>query len=70
MDLQFGHYLLKRTERQVLGPQGPVELSARSFDILRAFVMFTSRRGHRSSMAWFERSHRTDEEEFIRRKQM
>ncbi len=34
MDLQFGHYRLKRTERQVLGPQGPVELSARSFDIL------------------------------------
>jgi TolB-like protein len=34
MDLQFGHYRLKRRERQVLGPQGPVDLSARSFDIL------------------------------------
>jgi TolB-like protein len=34
MDLQFGHYLLKRAERQLVGPQGPVELSARSFDIL------------------------------------
>jgi TolB-like protein len=34
MDLQFGNYRLKRAERQVLGPQGPVELSARSFDIL------------------------------------
>ena len=34
MDLQFGHYRLKQTERQVLGPQGPVELSVRSFDIL------------------------------------
>jgi TolB-like protein len=34
MDLQFGHYRLRRTERQLVGPQGPVELSARSFDIL------------------------------------
>ena len=34
MDLQFGHYRLKRRERQVLGPQGPVDLSARSFEIL------------------------------------
>ena len=34
MDLQFGHYRLKRRERQVLGQQGPVDLSARSFDIL------------------------------------
>ena len=34
MDLRFGHYRLKRRERQVLGPQGPVDLSARSFDIL------------------------------------
>ncbi len=34
MDLQFGQYLLKRAERQLLGPEGPVELSARSFDIL------------------------------------
>ncbi len=34
MDLQFGHYRLKPTERLLLGPEGPVELSARSFDIL------------------------------------
>ncbi len=34
MDLQFGQYRLKRAERQLLGPKGPVELSARSFDIL------------------------------------
>ena len=34
MDLQFGQYRLKRAERQLLGPGGPVELSVRSFDIL------------------------------------
>jgi len=34
MDLQFGQYRLKRAERQLLGPQGSVNLSARSFDIL------------------------------------
>jgi len=34
MDLQFGQYRLKRAERQLLGPEGPLELSARSFDIL------------------------------------
>ena len=34
MDLQFGQYRLKRAERQLLGPEGAVELSARSFDIL------------------------------------
>ncbi len=34
MDLQFGKYRLKRTDRLLLGPRGPVELSARSFDIL------------------------------------
>ena len=34
MDLQFGQYRLKPAERLVLGPKGPVELSARSFDIL------------------------------------
>ncbi len=34
MDLQFGQYRLKRSERRLLGPEGPVELSARSFDIL------------------------------------
>ena len=34
MDLTFGHYRLKRAERLLLGTEGPVELSARSFDIL------------------------------------
>jgi len=34
MDLRFGPYRLKTAERQLLGPQGPVELSARAFDIL------------------------------------
>ena len=34
MDLEFGNYRLKRAERLLLGPKGPMELSARSFDIL------------------------------------
>ena len=34
MNIQFGNYRLKRAERLLLGPEGPVELSARSFDIL------------------------------------
>ncbi|MGE3876519.1 MAG: winged helix-turn-helix domain-containing tetratricopeptide repeat protein [Parvibaculaceae bacterium] len=34
MDWEFGSYRLKRAERLLLGPQGPVELSARCFDIL------------------------------------
>jgi len=34
MDLDFGNFRLKRAERLLLGPKGPVELSARSFDIL------------------------------------
>ena len=34
MDFEFGNYRLKRAERLLLGPKGPVELSARSFDIL------------------------------------
>jgi TolB-like protein len=34
MDLLFGQYRLKRAERRLLGPNGPVDLSARSFDIL------------------------------------
>jgi TolB-like protein len=38
MDLQFGQYLLKRDERQVLGPEGVLELSARSFDILAVLL--------------------------------
>lgn len=34
MDVDFGNFRLKRTERLLLGPDGPLELSARSFDIL------------------------------------
>jgi DNA-binding winged helix-turn-helix (wHTH) protein len=36
MDWEFGNYRLKRAERLLIGPNGPVELSARSFDILNA----------------------------------
>ena len=38
MDLEFGNYRLKRAERLLLGPKGPVDLSARSFDILAMLV--------------------------------
>jgi TolB-like protein len=38
MDVDFGSFRLKRTERLLLGPNGPVELSARSFDILAALL--------------------------------
>lgn len=38
MDVDFGNFRLKRTERLLLGPAGPVELSARSFDILAALL--------------------------------
>lgn len=34
MDLEFGNYRLKRAERRLLAPNGPVELSGRSFEIL------------------------------------
>ena len=34
MDLQFGQYRLRRKQREVLGPKDPLDLSARSFDIL------------------------------------
>jgi TolB-like protein len=34
MDLQFGPYLLKRRERQLAGPAGPLDLSVAAFDIL------------------------------------
>ena len=34
MDMEFGNYRLKHAKRLLLGPEGPVELSARSFDIL------------------------------------
>jgi len=38
MDLEFGKYRFKRQERQLLGPNGPVELSSRSFDILTVLL--------------------------------
>lgn len=38
MDLEFGNYHLKRSERLLLGPDGPVELSGRSFDILATLL--------------------------------
>jgi TolB-like protein len=38
MDLEFGNYRLKRAKRLLIGPSGPVELSARSFDILGALL--------------------------------
>lgn len=34
MDLQFGKFRMRHADRQLLGPDGPVELSVRSFDIL------------------------------------
>lgn len=34
MDWEFGNYRLNRAKRLLIGPEGPVELSARSFDIL------------------------------------
>ncbi len=38
MDLQFGDYRLMHRDRQVSGPDGPLNLSARSFDILAALL--------------------------------
>jgi DNA-binding winged helix-turn-helix (wHTH) protein len=38
MDASFGPYLLKRQDRQLLGPDGPVEFSARAFDLLCALL--------------------------------
>jgi TolB-like protein len=38
MDWEFGNYRLKRAERLLIGPEGPVEISARSFDILDALL--------------------------------
>ena len=34
MDWEFGNYRLNRAKRLLIGPEGPAELSARSFDIL------------------------------------
>lgn len=38
MDVEFGQYRLKRQERLLIGPIGPVELSSRSFDILAVLL--------------------------------
>lgn len=38
MDLEFGNYRLKRAERLLLGPNGPMELSARGFDIFATLL--------------------------------
>lgn len=38
MDLQFGQFRLRPRERQLAGPDGSVELSARSFDILQVLL--------------------------------
>lgn len=37
-DLHFGDYRLSRARRQLVGPLGPVALSARSFDILQLLL--------------------------------
>ncbi len=37
-DITFGDYALRRRERELRGPGGPVELSARSFDILMVLL--------------------------------
>ena len=38
MDIVFGGYRLRARERELIGPDGPVELSARAFDLLRALL--------------------------------
>jgi TolB-like protein len=38
MDVEFGLFRLKRQERELVGPSGPVELSSRSFDILNVLL--------------------------------
>jgi len=38
MDWTFGRYRLDRAKRLLAGPEGPVELSARAFDILEALL--------------------------------
>src|SRR5690349_19583962 len=38
MEWEFGNYRLNRAKRLLIGPVGPVELSARSFDILDALL--------------------------------
>jgi predicted ATPase/DNA-binding winged helix-turn-helix (wHTH) protein len=38
MDLMFGDYHLKIRERELIGPMGPIALSARAFDLLGALL--------------------------------
>jgi predicted ATPase/DNA-binding winged helix-turn-helix (wHTH) protein len=38
MELAFGDYRLRIRERELVGPDGPVELSARAFDLLHALL--------------------------------
>jgi TolB-like protein len=38
MDLRFGAYRLKRRDRQLIGPHGPLAIKARAFDILEALL--------------------------------
>lgn len=38
MDWSFGNYRLNRAKRLLIGPEGPAELSARSFDILHVLL--------------------------------
>lgn len=38
MDASFGPFRIKRKERQLLGPDGPIDLSARAFDLLTVLV--------------------------------
>ena len=66
MDLEFGNYRLKRAERLLIGPEGPVELSAPSFDILAMLLEQAGRGGRqvrtssmRSGLAWWWRKTRS-----------
>jgi predicted ATPase len=38
MDMVFGEYRLRSRERELVGPTGPIELSARAFDLLAALL--------------------------------
>src|SRR5215467_8642001 len=38
MDWEFGNYRLNRAKRLLIGPEGPVEISAPSFDILNTLL--------------------------------
>lgn len=38
MDIRFGDYRVRARERDLIGPAGPVELSGRAHDLLRAFL--------------------------------